>query len=829
MSWLKRWWQVIAGALGLALIMLAVYLFVAPQDPAFERDDIILTIVQDDLDQSLQTELWPGFSVYGIVPGEALEHLPYHPLVTFDSLAEATLKEYPDYHWYPEYTATIGFAVNTEKIEGEFSAWEDLFRLDPSKVKLGYSPAEPRRRFLYGALVHGISGSLENRKPTLDFLRTFAAHGNLIETPEEADIWLTFDDEVSEANTDNPKWRFVLPREGGLTVEVGILSPFAMTPAKDFDEILKVEGRKPSLAELADKMYADLEGPDYESRLVMVSELGTQRFLKATESVVREFRTHVFETRRFGTKDHRQHVLLALLMVLIVLLWSMRLITQLYDRRMIIAFTLIVLLLLGWILARMLKYSTEDPELQLLLWWMYFVFQLIIPLVMLWVTFMLDSKSGSPPIIWYLCIALNIPMALLALTNHWHEQIIDLQYSASGILLDDYSYNWGFYVILVLALSQTFLALIVLAIKNKRGPRPWAAILPVAMAVLMMVYGWGYYKRIPLFWETDYTLTMSFLILVYLEALFRGGLLPVHRGHYKFFELSNLNMQIVEPDGHLALAAENAEPVTPEFWAQLLNANFAPQLRTEKALVHALPITGGYFLWEDDLTELLAQEQAIKQRGEELRIANVLLKEERNVKEELASLNLRNELMTGIQEEVKAKQLQLKARIENFDNEPDPELATARIAILLCYLKRRCNFFFHQLEVSTLSAEELRIYMEELAELSEMANLDVVYFSQLKEELPVARAAVAYDFLYAVMQAAGEHAAPGERVRILVQMLPTQGGFAIQLLLPFAIAPEDYLKDNLDMTIAQAGGTVEHRDLDELHGYRLQFGEATDD
>ncbi len=821
---LKAWWQVIVGALGLALIMLAVYLFMAPQDPVFERDDIILSVDDQLLDRSVQEALWPGFSVEYIKSGKLLEHLRDHPIVTFDTLAVATLEHNPDYFWYPEHLATIGYAVNTETLTGDFDSWNDLKQLDPARVKLGYSPAEPRRRFLYGAIVHGISGNLDNRQPTLEFLRRFAAHGNLIETPEEADIWLAFDDKVAEANARDPKWRFVLPREGGLTVEVGILSPVPLEPADDFTAVLAATGLAPSLAERADAALAG--GP---SRLLRISELGSQRFLKSTESVVRELRSEVYRTRRFGTKDHRQHVLFALLMVLVILLWSMRLITQLYERRMTVALSLIVLLLLGWILARMLKYSTDDPELQLLLWWMYFVFQLVIPLVMLWVSFMLDSKRERPPLIWYICIGLNAPMKLLALTNRWHEQVIDLHYDAGGVLLDEYSYNWGFYVILVLALSQTLLALVILALKNRRGPRPWAAAVPVVMVVLMFAYGWGYYRRIPIFWETDYTLTMAFLILLYLEAMFWGGLLPIHRGHYKFFELSTLNMQIVEPDGQLALAAENAEPLSGAFWERLREDDFAPRLRTEKALVQALPITGGYFLWEEDLTELLAQEAAIRRRGEELRIATALLREERNVKEELASLNLRNDLMTGIQNEVRIKQLELQERIDNFPEEPDPELATARIAILLCYLKRRCNFFFHQLEVSTLAAEELRVYMEELAELSGIANLDVVYFSQLTEELPVAHAALAYDFLHAFMAEASERAAPGERVRVLAQMVPTTGGFALQLLLPFALDMTVCLGNQLGENIAAAGGAVEHRDLDELHGYRLVFGEADDD
>ena len=90
-------------------------------------------------------------------------------------------------------------------------------------------------------------------------------------------------------------------------------------------------------------------------------------------------------------------------------------------------------------------------------------------------------------------------------------------------------------------------------------------------------------------------------------------------------------------------------------------------------------------------------------------------------------------------------------KIEQIVNVSNRQIFMARIMLLLCYVKRRCNLFFREKESETLPADEITVYVDELAEMAYYSNIKTIVTCVLKTQLPVRLATLFYDFFYNVI------------------------------------------------------------------------------
>jgi hypothetical protein len=146
---------------------------------------------------------------------------------------------------------------------------------------------------------------------------------------------------------------------------------------------------------------------------------------------------------------------------------------------------------------------------------------------------------------------------------------------------------------------------------------------------------------------------------------------------------------------------------------------------------------------------------------------------------------------------------------------------TARITLLLCYVKRRCNLFFREMESDVLPADEITIYVDELAEMADYSNVKTITTSKLIKQLPIRQATLFYDFFYTVLYWATWLPDP-----VILVNLETENGNTVLRLLPAEDAYSFQMDKRLENAIVMAGGTYTVKDIgDETASISLSFTE----
>lgn len=117
-------------------------------------------------------------------------------------------------------------------------------------------------------------------------------------------------------------------------------------------------------------------------------------FLELAGDSSRDLRRKVFHTRLYTTADLREHILSALLIAVVILLWkgtvSHRMLR--HDVQWIVG--AMCWSMVGWLLLRLFKYQLfSEGILCRICWYGYYIFQLILPVALLCLTEIIDRPE----------------------------------------------------------------------------------------------------------------------------------------------------------------------------------------------------------------------------------------------------------------------------------------------------------------------------------------------------------------------------------------------------------------------------------------------------
>jgi len=485
-----------------------------------------------------------------------------------------------------------------------------------------------------------------------------------------------------------------------------------------------------------------------------------------------------------------------LLYIILVVIWTSSVIRRAMQKSIRRAVLLMGIILLGWITARLLKYQMPLGILNRYFWYGYYLFLLALLLVLLWLAWAIDQPEDKlKPPKWsvILVTAAGGALAALVFTNDLHHWVFRLDLSKPN-WHTDYNYGPGYYLVMAVCVAAALAALATMLIKSRRSPRKSRVVFPLALCVLLAAYGAGFLLHVPLVWTSDVTMVYGLFALLFLETSIRAGMIPVNSKYRQLFTHSPLAMQIIDHNGDTALSSASG-----------------PLRRDDDTLLFAVPIAGGQALWQEDISALNRLHREMEASVCKLTAANALLAEEERVKRAVEEENARTQIMSQLEAEIAAHTARLSAMIENSES-------TARIVLLICYIKRRCNLFFRGRETQLLPADELTVYVDELAELSGYADVRIITTNQLGAPVELRRATLLYDFFYSVVDWATNCTCSS----MLTHLGPEQ---ALRLLLS-EDARAFQLEESLQAAIASAGGGYAVNDLDGVVSIRLAFPEG---
>ncbi|MDY3014611.1 MAG: histidine kinase N-terminal 7TM domain-containing protein [Evtepia sp.] len=709
-------------------------------------------------------------------------------------------------YWYPHVSATVVLAVDRTRTDAVITGWNSLRE---SGAPVGVSTTSIIRNMLVmGALAYGLDRKEPAKQDALEFLEYLYQHGGFEIEGSDAPVLLCLDYEAAAWNRQGGAYEIIVPEEGTLSYRLGLLSEVPLTLEPGLDEALLAAGLPLSSGERPEGF------PEEYGSARTLGEKDYDWFLEVAGDSSRDLRRQVFHTRLYTTADLREHILSALLITAAILLWKGTVSHRMVRRDIRLVVDLLGWLMVGWLLLRLFKYQLAPDGLpSRMCWYGYYLFQLALPVALLYLATILDRAEGErtlvrplwPPLV---CYVLSV---LLVLTNDVHQLVF--RFAPEGNWASDYRYGPGYWIIMAGFLLFLAAAVWKLFRKGRRSASRRGRVVSLLFCAGLVVYLAAYVKRVPLAWESDFTVNICILSALFFEATLHARLVPVNLQYQRLFASAPISLTLLDESGRTVLASRGVRPVSHSVWKRLRMDMEQPLLRDSNTQFHAVPIHGGMAVWQEDLSQLNRLRREIQDVQVRLEAANALLREEGEVKKRLLTAETKRRLFEQLDRDMERRVASLARLIKTLPSADHPRGLTAYITLCLCHIKRSCNLFFLARQGEPLQGEELSVYLDELAELARYAGLQMLIRCGQSGALEIRRAALCYDFGFETISwALREEASP------LMGYLEPEGDRLVFRFLPGRDPGQWHFSEELLSAVARQGGQILCKDLDDAVG-----------
>lgn len=709
-------------------------------------------------------------------------------------------------YWYPHVLCTVVIAVDRTQTDASITGWNSLLEI-PDTVGVA-STSVIRNMLVMGALSYGLNPKDPNKQKALDFLEGLSQNGRFELENMEAPVLLCMDYEAAAWNQNGGNYEIIVPMEGTLSFRMGLLSDVPLTLEHGLDQALLSAGLPLVTGERPQGFPKD-----YRSTR-MLEEEDYDWFLKIAGNSSSDLRRQVFHTRLYTTADLKEHILSAIFVIAAILLWKGTVSNRMIRRDVQQVVSVMGWLMVGWLLLRLFKYQlAQDTVLCRMCWYGYYVFQLALPVALLYLTAILNKKERegrllrplwSPFIVYVLSV-------LLVMTNDLHQLVFF--FDPYGNWNSNYGYGFGYWIITGVSFLFFLLAIGKL-IYNGRMSSHWGGkVFPIMFCAGLIAYVIAYILRVPLAWESDLTICICIFSILFLETVLQTGLIPVNTQYQKLFASAPIGLVLLDESGHTVLSSCGAPPVSQSIWKRLLMDIDHPLLRNHDIELHAVPIHGGMAVWQENLSTLNRIRQEIQDVQIRLEAANALLREEEAVKKRLLTVETKRTLFEHLDRDMERRIMSLTNLISELPEAENKRELTAYITLCLCHIKRRCNLFFLARQGESLLGDELGIYLDELIELARYAGLQMLIRCVQKEMIEIRRAALSYDFAFETISwALRTNASP------LMGYLETERNCLVFRFLPGSDPGQWRFSEELMTTVSALNGQIVCKDLDDAVG-----------
>ena len=737
-------------------------------------------------------------SFFSLLSGE-------NALICNDIQALSAEKQNIEGYWYPQHLVTVVLAVNKNS---SIRTWSDI---KSSNIKLCWNPNDESTEIMYfSALSYGLEGSNYTGKEAESFLRKLNDEGRLLKNYEQADAVVCFEYEAVEFEKMGKQLEIVVPQEGTLSYAQGIFSNVQIKVPSD--SVLLSAGLR-----LLDGRCKNTYYPTEEDYKAAVTVDNLEHFLSISKNVHRNIRRGVFNERLYSSADTREHIIFPAVAIVIVLLWMVSIANRTIRRDVQRAVNAIALIIVGWLGLRLFKYQLGYNTVNRYCWYCYYIFQLALPVLMLYLAIIVDMSGQEKKLpCWFMLIACAYPfLIVLVLTNDLHNWVFNFY---DGIFrYETYSYSWGYYLIYAYCMLTFLTSLLVMTVKSRKSPRRFAWLLPTVFSIMMIGYTVGYAMGWKPARSSDFAVTFCIMAMIFTESCFRVGILPVNTNYQILFYASPLSIQLLNKDGMQVLASDTANPLPPVLSIQLCSGGISEMELDKDTLICGHSISGGTAVWQVDISELNKLRSELQNVGERLSQVNILLQKEESVRRRKFKIEAESRLASSLKSEIDEQLKRLRNTIESM-NESDCQIQTAYITLLICHLKRRCNLFFIAREGMNIKGEELSMYLDELGEFARYAGVNALIYSTVSDSIPILQATACYDFWFELMS----WSLWGCKATLLGKLERDNNGLMFSVLTSEEPDEIDFTT-GLKNAAEAAGGKISIRVLDGESGIYLLF------
>ena len=430
-------------------------------------------------------------------------------------------------------------------------------------------------------------------------------------------------------------------------------------------------------------------------------------------------------------------------------LWNR--IVQTQVRRYLVAISVLMVL---WILLRSIKFSIENTDAERWLWYFYYFPMLFIPMLSVFVSRSLGKGEDFRLPRWTkLLYVPTLLLLLLVLTNDLHQQVFSFP---SGVLSDrEYRYEGSYFFVLgweVLCAGFALLSMV----KNCRIPRSrrmrWLPLVPLALS---LAYACAYVKKVHWVWVLagDLTVSQCLIFASILECCIQCGLIQSNLGYDELFEATSLPVQITDSafcPQYVSVAMQGALPQSKLRQMQQDTAHLGVD-----TLLKRHKLRRGWVFWKEDISALNQIRKELELTRNELRDTGDVLAAENAQRARWLKLTEENRLYDMMEAQT-ARQIamlrDLLAELQKTEDSGRARHLLGQVIIIGTYIKRRSNLIFVGVQRGAISAQELRLCLNESSENISVYGADCKAIVKGEGQLTVEQATQVYDLFEAVVE-----------------------------------------------------------------------------
>ena len=427
-------------------------------------------------------------------------------------------------------------------------------------------------------------------------------------------------------------------------------------------------------------------------------------------------------------------------------------IVQTQVRRYLLAISVLMVL---WILLRSIKFSIENTDAERRLWYFYYFPMLFIPMLSVFVSRSLGKGEDFRLPRWSKLLYFpTLLLLLLVLTNDLHQQVFSFP---SGVLSDRaYRYEGGYFLVLgweALCAGFAFLSMV----KNCRIPRSrrirWLPLVPFALS---LAYVYAYVQKIHWVWVLagDMTVAQCLIFASILECCIQCGLIQSNLGYDELFEATSLPVQITDRAFRSQYVSVAMQGALPQSELRQMQQD-AVHLGND-TLLKRHRLRRGWVFWKEDISALHQIRKELELTRDELRDTGDVLAAENAQRARWLKLTEENRLYDMMEAQTARQIAMLRDLLSELQKTEDPDRARhllGQVIIIGTYIKRRSNLIFVGVQRGAISAQELRLCLNESSENINVYGADCKAIVKGEDQLTVEQATQVYDLFEAVVEA----------------------------------------------------------------------------
>lgn len=434
------------------------------------------------------------------------------------------------------------------------------------------------------------------------------------------------------------------------------------------------------------------------------------------------------------------------------------------DRRIIQPQTLHCLrltaaLMLVWLVLRTLKYEiVTDPTVARYIWYLYYLPMLFIPILALLVALSLGKPDDYrlPKATCALWIISGV-LLLLVLTNDLHQFVFTFPEDAGEWSDKSNGYGIGSFIVIGWQIFCMISALVVMIIKCrlKNGRRQLWTVIPMVVSLVYLGLNYMDVQWFKLFFG-DVTAFQSLMYMLCFEGCITCGFIHSNSRYFDLFSSSiGTSAVITDKDFNVRYAALNARRI-PRI--DMMKAEHSPLTIENGLTVHSIPVNGGYAVWTEDMSALLAVKEESESLAEELNERNNLLRYEYKREAKRQKIEEQNRLYDLLRSATQTQINKISVLTKEYQkiNKTDPARAKtllAEIAVLCSYIKRRKHLtLLTDRDYKVAITELTRAFTESLQTLKLLNVRSTFYADSELSMIPGKSAAAIFDFYEQVIE-----------------------------------------------------------------------------